>query len=362
MAIGQSTLEDLEMTPNFWQGKRVFLTGHTGFKGSWMSLWLHSMGAKVQGFALAPATQPSLFELTNLESIIDSQIGNIHDYAILSNTMQQAKPDIVFHLAAQPLVRESYINPIETYQTNVMGTLHVLEAIRHTPSVKSVVVVTTDKCYENKEWVWPYRENEPMGGHDPYSSSKGCAELLTASYRHSFFDTSKVGLATARAGNVIGGGDFSKDRLIPDFIRAISQNETVKLRYPNAIRPWQHVLESIHGYLLLAEKLWDNPKAFSEAWNFGPHTQDTKTVSAIIDTLTQQFKQGAWQQELGEHPHEAHFLKLDIQKAETLLNWHPTLNIESALAMICEWYQAWNQKQDMLEFTLRQIHSFCAKI
>ncbi len=362
MAVQKSTLEDVEMTPSFWKGKRVFLTGHTGFKGSWMSLWLHSMGAKVYGFALAPATDPSLFALTGLDHLIDSHIGNICDGATLQTAMQKATPDIVFHLAAQPLVRESYVNPVETYQTNVMGTLHVLEAIRHTPSVKSVVVVTTDKCYENKEWVWPYRENEPMGGHDPYSSSKGCAELLTNSYRHSFFNTQQVGLATARAGNVIGGGDFSKDRLIPDFMRAIFQNETVKLRYPNAIRPWQHVLESIHGYLLLAEKLWSEPHTFSEAWNFGPYAQDTKTVAEIIDSLTHQFKQGAWEQEKGEHPHEAHFLKLDIQKAETHLHWHPTLNINGALAMICEWYQAWNEKRDMLEFTLNQINRFSRSI
>lgn len=346
------------MNPTFWKGKRVFLTGHTGFKGSWMSLWLHSLGAKVKGYALAPATTPSLFELAKINSLIESEFGNINDSAALAISLQNYKPDIVFHLAAQPLVRESYNNPLETYMTNVMGTAHVLEAIRHTPSVKSVVVVTTDKCYENKEWVWAYRENEPMGGYDPYSASKGCSELVTASYRNSFFDTAKVGLATARAGNVIGGGDFSTDRLIPDFIRAIMNNETVQLRYPQAIRPWQHVLESLHGYLLLAEKLWDNPQRFSEAWNFGPYSQDTKTVAQIVDTLIHKFKRGTWRQDPGNHPHEAHYLKLDIAKAQTYLNWQPVLNIDAALSMIYEWYQTWNEKQDMLEFSLKQIQNF----
>ena len=346
------------MTPAFWKNKRVFVTGHTGFKGSWLSLWLHSLGAKVKGFALAPATTPSLFELTKLDSLIDSELGNINDYAVLAKSIQAYQPDVVLHLAAQPLVRESYDNPLETYMTNVMGTAHVLEAIRHTPSVRSAVFITTDKCYENKEWVWPYRENEPMGGYDPYSSSKGCSELVISAYRNSFFDTTQIGLASARAGNVIGGGDFSKDRLIPDFINAILQNKPIQLRYPNAIRPWQHVLESLHGYLLLVEHLWNTPQKYSEAWNFGPQGQDTKTVAEIVDTLIEKFQQGAWQPDTGQHPHEAHYLKLDISKAEALLHWHPKLSINEALSLIHEWYQAWNQKGDMLECTLNQIQNF----
>ncbi len=346
------------MNPHFWQGKKVFLTGHTGFKGSWMSLWLSTLGAKVKGFALAPHTDPSLFQLVGLERLIDSEIGNINHYHSVLKAMQTSEPEVLFHLAAQPLVRESYANPIENYMSNVMGTVHVLEAARQIPSLKSIVVITTDKCYENKEWVWPYRENEPLGGYDPYSASKACAELVTASYRQSFFDTQKVGVATARAGNVIGGGDFSLERLIPDFIRAIQNNETLNLRYPNAIRPWQHVLESLHGYLVLAEKLWDQPQAFSQAWNFGPYSQDAKTVAQIIEALIAGFGQGAWQQDPGQHPHEAHYLKLDIQKAETHLAWHPVLNINEALTLIVEWYQALRGHQDMLQFTVNQIQTF----
>ncbi len=350
------------MTPSFWRGKRVFVTGHTGFKGSWLSLWLHSLGAQVKGYALAPATTPSLFHLCRLDTLIASEIASINDYNALEKSLCAYEPDIVLHLAAQALVRESYINPLETYVTNVIGTAHVLEAVRKSASVKSIVCITTDKCYDNKEWVWPYRENEPMGGHDPYSASKGCAELVVASYRNSFFDTHKIGLATARAGNVIGGGDFSADRLIPDFIRALLNNETVPLRYPNAIRPWQHVLEPLHGYLLLAEKLWDAPQQFSGAWNFGPHLEDTKTVAQIIDAFIHVYGKGAWIKDPASHPHEAHCLKLDISKAETELDWHPALSINATLTMIAEWYQAWDQGLDMLEFTSTQINSFLRRI
>ncbi len=346
------------MNPAFWKGKRVFLTGHTGFKGAWMALWLHSMGARVYGFSLPPSAQPSLFDLVGLAKLIDGAMGDINNYTVLSESLQKFSPEIVFHLAAQPLVRESYVNPIETYQTNVMGTLHVLEAIRSLPSVRAVVVVTTDKCYENKEWVWPYRENEPMGGHDPYSSSKGCAELLTASYRQSFFDTSKVGLATARAGNVIGGGDFSKDRLIPDFIRAIQKNETIKLRYPNAIRPWQHVLEPLYGYLLLAEQLWEQPQRFSEAWNFGPDAQDVMSVSGIVDRLIKIFNQGAWEQDVGTYLHEAGVLKLDCAKAHTLLGWWPKMTIDMSVDWIAGWYQAFWAKRDMQAIMSQQIECY----
>lgn len=347
------------MNKDFWKGRRVFLTGHTGFKGSWLSLWLAQLDARVIGYARVPNTDPSLFELARVEAQIDqSIIGDINDLESLRAALIQAKPEVVFHLAAQPLVRASYVFPLETYQTNVMGTAHVLEICRSIPSVKVIVIVTTDKCYENKEWVWPYREHEALGGYDSYSASKACAELVAASYRRSFFDNHMVGLATARAGNVIGGGDFSDDRLIPDFIRALQNNETVQLRYPDAIRPWQHVLEPLHGYLLLAEKLWGHAQDFSQAWNFGPYSQDTKTVAEIVDALAREFKQGSWVKDEADHLHEAHYLKLDIQKAETYLEWHPILTIDEALAMIAGWYQAWAQKKDMLTFTFNQIQNF----
>lgn len=347
------------MNPLFWKNKSVFLTGHTGFKGSWMALWLHLLGAKVKGYALPPNTHPALFQMLHLDQIIDSQFGDINNYTQLSQSMKESEPDIVLHFAAQPLVRESYLHPLETYQTNVMGTAHVLEAIRHTPSVKAAVMITTDKCYENKEWVWPYRENEAMGGYDPYSSSKGCAELVTAAYRRSFFEGQRsMGLATARAGNVIGGGDFSKDRLIPDFIRALEKNESLSLRYPQAIRPWQHVLEPLNGYLYLAEALFQDPQTYSEAWNFGPRSEDTLTVSEIIDRLSKQWGLGSWQADAQPQPHEAHYLKLDIQKAETLLKWKPCLNIDEALLATAQWYQAWMSQIGMLDFTRNQIQRY----
>ena len=346
------------MTLNFWQGKRVFLTGHTGFKGSWMSMWLHHLGAKVYGYALAPSTSPSLFELLGLENLIESELGNINDDEKLLTSMSQAQPEILFHMAAQPLVRESYANPLETYKTNIMGTAQVLEAARKITSLKAIIVITTDKCYENKEQDWAYREEEPLGGYDPYSASKACAELVTASYRHAFFDIDQVGLATARAGNVIGGGDFSVDRLIPDFMRALEKNQMLLLRYPHAIRPWQHVLESLHGYLLLAEKLSTQPRAFSQAWNFGPDAQDVKTVAEVVDVLIQGFGRGAWQHNSRDYPHEAHYLKLNIAKAQAYLNWHPILKLDDALSMVVSWYQAFAEQQNMFAFTMEQIQTF----
>jgi CDP-glucose 4,6-dehydratase len=275
--------------------------------------------------------------------------------------MATYSPEIIFHFAAQPLVRESFHNPLETFRTNVMGTANVLEAARKVPSIKAIIIITTDKCYENKEWVWPYRENEALGGYDPYSSSKACSELVTSAYRQSFFDTSNVGIATARAGNVIGGGDFSENRLIPDFIRAIQNNESILLRYPNAIRPWQHVLEPLSGYLILAENLYANPVQYSEAWNFGPHIQDNKTVSQIVDILIGLSGKGAWRQESGNLLHEARFLKLDIQKAVENLNWHPALTIHEALEITYKWYDAWSNNQDMLALTIQQIDDFFRK-
>lgn len=356
MAIWESALEGLAMK-QFWSGKKVFITGHTGFKGAWLGLWLTEMGSLVKGYAL-PAQETSMYNILALDQLIQSELGDICDETALLASLQAQQPEIVFHLAAQSLVRESYQRPLDTYRVNVMGTANLLEAVRQVPSVKVVVVITTDKCYENQEWIWPYRENETLGGHDPYSSSKACAELVTSAYRNSFFDTSKIGIATARAGNVIGGGDFSKDRLIPDFVRAILANQPISLRYPQAIRPWQHVLEPLGGYLKLAEKLWEAPNVFSEAWNFGPHSQDVKTVAEVVDLLVRQFGRGSWSQDSGEHPHEAHYLKLDIQKAVHFLEWHPRFDITQALMKVSDWYQSWNAGENMLEFSRFQVLDF----
>jgi len=352
------------MNIEFWRGKKVFLTGHTGFKGSWLSLWLQQLGAEVTGYALQPPTNPSLFEVANIAQGMTSIIGDIRDAETLSKAMRDAAPDIVIHMAAQPLVRYSYVNPVETYSTNVMGTVHLLEAVRQTPSVRAVVNVTSDKCYDNKEWVWGYRENEAMGGFDPYSNSKGCAELVTSAYRNSFFNPEKyanhrVALASCRAGNVIGGGDWADDRLIPDILRAISDNKPVVIRSPHAIRPWQHVLEPLSGYLLLAEKLYTQGIAYAEGWNFGPADEDAKPVQWIVEQLTQAWGKGAsWQLDGGEHPHEAHYLKLDCSKAKMRLNWQPRWHLGRTLEMIVAWQQAWLAKQDMHSFTLKQIEQY----
>lgn len=357
-------MEGMEMNAAFWRGKKVFMTGHTGFKGSWLSLWLQQMGAQVTGFALQPPTSPSLFEVASVAQGMVSIIGDIRDGEALSKAMRAAAPDIVIHMAAQPLVRYSYVNPVETYSTNVMGTVHLLEAVRQTPSVRAVVNVTSDKCYENKEWVWGYRENEPMGGFDPYSNSKGCAELVASAYRNSFFnpaeyDEHKVALASVRAGNVIGGGDWAKDRLIPDILRAISDGKPVVIRSPHAIRPWQHVLEPLSGYLLLAQKLYEQGVEFAEGWNFGPNDEDAKPVQWIVERLTQQWKDGAsWQLDGGNHPHEAHYLKLDCSKARMRLHWRPRWHLEHTLKVIVAWQRAWLAKQDMRCFTLQQIEQY----
>lgn len=348
----------------FWRGKKVLVTGHTGFKGSWLTLWLQALGAKVTGYALAPDTTPNLFELARVADGIDSVISDIRDRHAVLNAMKAASPEIVIHMAAQPLVRESYATPVETYETNVMGTVHVLEAVRHVPGVKSVVIVTTDKCYENHEWEWGYRENEAMGGYDPYSSSKGCAELVTAAYWRSFFNPSTyathgVAIASARAGNVIGGGDWATDRLIPDIMRAIMREERVRIRSPHAIRPWQHVLEPLSGYLLLAEKLYSEQSRYAEAWNFGPNDADARPVQAIVERLTSQWGDGAsWALDGDEHPHEATFLKLDCSKARNRLGWQPRWNLERALDEIVAWYKAAARQEDMRAVTLEQIDQF----
>ena len=354
----------MAMTSAFWQGKRVFLTGHTGFKGGWLTLWLNAMGARVTGYSLAPETEPNLFTRADVGNGIDSIIGDIRDAANLRGAMERARPDVVIHMAAQPLVRESYLRPVETYETNVMGTINVLEAMRSVSTVRAAVMVTTDKCYENREWEWGYRENEPMGGYDPYSSSKACAELVTSAYRNSFFNPAKyaehgVAIASARAGNVIGGGDWAADRLIPDIVRAIRRDEAVKVRSPHAIRPWQHVLEPLAGYLALAERLYTDGTEFASAWNFGPHDSDARPVEYIVDEMVRQWGDGAsWRLDTDLHPHEATYLKLDCSKARARLNWHPRWNLKTALEHIVSWYKAEARGEDMRAFTLNQIDRF----
>ena len=355
------------MNPAFWRNKKVFITGHTGFKGSWLSLWLQELGAYVTGYALQPPSHPSLFEFLQLAQGMKSIIGDIRDRILLTNAMRKAAPDIVIHMAAQSLVRRSYADPVETYSSNVMGTVHLLEAVRQTHTVRSVVNVTSDKCYENKKWVWGYREEEPMGGFDPYSSSKGCAELVTAAYRNSFFNAAKhgdheVALATARAGNVIGGGDWADDRLIPDVLRAIGSGKSVNIRNPRATRPWQHVLEPLSGYLMLAEKLYNHGQTFAGAFNFGPDEEGTKTVQWIVEQLTQIWGNGAcWQLDLESHPHEAHHLKLDCSKAREMLGWKPNWNLTQALQAIIIWHKAHSTNQnstEMRSLCLQQIKEY----
>jgi len=352
------------MNHNFWQGKRVFMTGYTGFKGSWLSLWLQSMGAQVVGYALAPPTNPSLFEVAEVGKIMTNIIGDIRDLAKLQTAFAEHQPEVVIHMAAQALVRYSYIEPVATYLTNVMGTVNLLEAVRSTGSVKAVVNVTSDKCYENREWTWGYRENEAMGGYDPYSSSKGCAELVTAAYRNSYFHSERykehgVALASVRAGNVIGGGDWADDRLIPDIMRAITQGKPVNIRNPHAIRPWQHVLEPLSGYLLLAQKLYEEGAAYAEGWNFGPNDEDAKPVQWIVEKLTKSWGEGArWVLDGGDHPHEAHYLKLDCSKAKARLDWSPRWHLEETLGAIIDWHRAHRDGKDMRALTLRQIEAY----
>jgi CDP-glucose 4,6-dehydratase len=364
-------MEGVGMNPSFWSGKKVFVTGHTGFKGSWLSLWLQQLGAQVTGYALPPPTCPSLFEVARVAQGMQSIVGDIRDAPMLTNAIRQAEPDVLIHMAAQPLVRRSYVDPVETYSTNVMGTVNVLESVRKTPSVRAVLNVTTDKCYENKEWVWGYRESEAMGGFDPYSSSKGCAELVTAAYRNSFFNSAKksehrVALATARAGNVIGGGDWAEDRLIPDILRAIEAGRPVNIRNPHATRPWQHVLEPLSGYLTLAEQLCIQGPAVAEAFNFGPADEDAKAVQWIVEQLSQQWGDGAtWNIDDGSHSHEAHHLKLDCSKARATLGWSPRWRLDQALEAIVVWHKAYSasqNRQDMRSLCLQQINGYSTAI
>lgn len=364
MGQRQGAVEDMVMNPEFWRGKRVFLTGHTGFKGGWLALWLQQLGAEVTGYALPAATEPSLFEVARVAENMRSVIGDVRDGASLRRAVSEAQPQIVIHMAAQPLVRYSYAEPVETYSTNVMGLVHLLEAVRATPGIKSVVNVTSDKCYENREWPWPYRENEAMGGYDPYSSSKGCAELVTAAYRSSYFNPQRhgehgVGLASARAGNVIGGGDWALDRLVPDIVRAMVQGSDILVRSPHAIRPWQHVLEPLSGYLLLAEKLYEGGAAFAEGWNFGPAAEDARPVQWIAERFVELWGDGrTWQLDANPQPHEANILKLDCTKAHSQLSWRPSWTLVQALEKIVAWHKAHLNKIDMRAMTLSQIAEY----
>jgi CDP-glucose 4,6-dehydratase len=353
---------DAQVTPEFWRGKRVFLTGHTGFKGSWLALWLQSMGAVVKGFALAPPSTPALFEEADVEDGMMSELGDIRDLELLTKSISSFSPEILIHMAAQPLVRQSYRNPVETYATNVMGTVHVLEAARQCQNLRAIVNVTTDKCYENKEWVWGYRENEPMGGYDPYSNSKGCVELLTSAYRQSFFQKPESpALASARAGNVIGGGDWAEDRLIPDILRAFANKRPVVIRNPLSTRPWQHVLEPLSGYLVLAESLWNNGHGVAEGWNFGPRDEDARPVSWILDHMVGEWGEGAsWMLDESPQPHEAQFLKLDISKAHARLHWTPTWALSTTLNKILVWQRRWLAGGDMRSECILEINSYMA--
>jgi CDP-glucose 4,6-dehydratase len=355
-------MKPAQVDPGFWKGKKVFLTGHTGFKGGWLSLWLTSMGAKVTGYALAPNTTPNLFDVLAIDSLIEkSHIADIRDLSSLQKAMSSANPDVVIHMAAQPLVRYSYANPVETYAINVMGTVHVLESARSVNALRATVIVTTDKCYENKEWVWGYRENESMGGYDPYSNSKGCAELVTSAYRQSYFSNSNSinKVASARAGNVIGGGDWSEDRLSPDAIKAFEANKPLMIRNPLATRPWQHVLEPLSGYLILAQALYDQGLAFASGWNFGPRDEDNRSVQEVVDLLICGWGDSAsWEKEGSEQPHEANLLKLDCSKAHTQLGWAPKWNLQNAVQKIVEWQKAFQAKENMQEVSLAQINQY----
>ena len=358
-------MEELVARKNIWKGKRVFLTGHTGFKGGWLALWLASKGAIVRGYALDPCTEPNLFTEANVGSVIEDIRGDIRDASNLEPALKDFAPEVVFHMAAQPLVRYSYEDPIGTYETNVIGTARVLDAIRRTPSVRAVVSVTTDKCYENKEWLWGYRETDPLGGYDPYSSSKACAEIVSAAYRQSYFHPAKlvehkVAVATGRAGNVIGGGDWSLDRLIPDLVRGFLAGDPVLIRRPHAIRPWQHVMEPLLGYILLAEHLLSaDPARYATAFNFGPSDDDAQEVGWIVERMKNFWGGNAsWVLDKDPGLHEAGYLKLDASRARAELHWHPRLRLETTLHWLVDWYKAWQSGEDMHRFTLNQIAAY----
>ena len=348
----------------FWNGRRVFVTGHTGFKGSWLSLWLQSMGANVKGYALEAPTDPSLFLEARVAAGMASEIGDIRDIARLKQSIESFAPELIIHMAAQPLVRFSYKNPVDTYSVNVMGTVNLLEVARNCESLKAIVNVTTDKCYENREWVWGYRETDPMGGFDPYSNSKGCAELVTSAFRSSFFgELGRPAIATARAGNVIGGGDWADDRLIPDILRAFEKADSVLVRNPMATRPWQHVLEPLSGYLVLAQKLIREGQRYAGAWNFGPFDQGVKPVKFVLEKMVSQWGQGAaWEQENLDQPHEATLLKLDISKANNKLGWYPKWSLDESIELIIDWHRSYIAGYDMRRKTLEHIQLYMQDI
>jgi len=349
---------------SFWRDRKVFLTGHTGFKGSWLSLWLHALGANITGYALDPPTQPNLFGQAGIAGVLQSIHGDIRDFPRLKSAIAECKPEVVIHMAAQSVVHRGYENPIETYSTNVMGTVHLFEALRQIKQPCVVVNVTSDKCYENKEWAWGYRENDSLGGHDPYSNSKACAEFVTSAFRDSYFSATgheplKVAVATARAGNVIGGGDWTRDQLIPDLMRAFLASRPCKIRSPQAVRPWQFVLEPLRGYLMLAERLQSDGERFASAWNFGPDQRDAKPVSWIANELVQLWgNQAEWSQDVEAHPREAHYLKLDTSQTESVLDWHPVISLGVALDWIVEWYRAFQSGDDLGRLTRVQIERY----
>jgi CDP-glucose 4,6-dehydratase len=350
----------MELSPAFWEGRRVLITGGTGFKGSWASLWLCELGAEVIAYSKGAPTAPSLFEAARVGDAVDLIEGDVRDRGALAAAVRERAPEVILHMAAQPLVRRSYADPVGTYETNVIGTMNVLEAARVSDSVRVLVNVTTDKVYENRESERGYREDDPLGGDDPYSSSKASSELLTAAYRRSFFGDGSASIATARAGNVIGGGDWAEDRLIPDIVRAALSGETVRIRNPSAVRPWQHVLNPLGGYLLLCERIWDSG-GFDEAWNFGPDEGDAKPVSWIVERLGAAFEGGVdWQVDEGEHPHEANYLRLDSSKAKELLGWSPTWELDRALDSVARTYNAIRAGEDLRSLALSEIEAFQA--
>lgn len=353
-------MEDMVKAEGFWVNKSCFVTGHTGFKGGWLSLWLEQLGARVFGYALPPTTRPNFFDLSGLQETMTSSLADVRSLEALTMAMGAAQPEVAFHLAAQPLVRESYSTPVETYEVNLMGAVHFLEAVRRTPSVQVAIIVTSDKCYENREWHWGYRETDRMGGHDPYSNSKGCVELITSAYRDSFLTKNQVQVATVRAGNVIGGGDWAEDRLIPDMVRAFSSAGTLHIRAPKAIRPWQHVLEPLCGYLMLAEKLWQMDRRDASAWNFGPSEQDVCSVAEVVKKAAAIWgEEVCWTVAPPPHPHETRTLKLDCSKARSLLGWIPVLDLDTALKWTIDWYKAQQAGiVDMRELTIRQIGAY----